>query len=38
MATKQAGLFQLRAGKVIRLVYYLDRDLALADLGLPDDA
>jgi hypothetical protein len=30
----QAGLFHVRAGKVIRLIYYLDRERALADLGL----
>jgi ketosteroid isomerase-like protein len=32
--TKGASLFHIREGKVIRLVAYADRELALADLGL----
>ena len=38
MRTKQAGLFHVRGGKVTRLVYYLDREQALADLGLAADS
>jgi ketosteroid isomerase-like protein len=34
MRTQGASLFHLRAGQVTRLVLYLDRDGALADLGL----
>jgi hypothetical protein len=34
MRTKGAVLYQLSAGKVTRLVYYWDRERALADVGL----
>ena len=33
--TEGANLFHLRAGKVMRLVVYFDREHALADVGLP---
>ena len=32
--TKGAGLWQLRDGKVVKLVLYWDRERALADVGL----
>jgi ketosteroid isomerase-like protein len=34
MRTKGAVLYHLRGGKVTRLVYYWDREHALADVGL----
>jgi ketosteroid isomerase-like protein len=34
MSQKGAHLFHIRGGKVTRLVIYLDRELAFADLGL----
>jgi ketosteroid isomerase-like protein len=36
MATRAAVLFHIRAGKVTQVVAYLDRDHALADLGLSE--
>jgi len=33
-STGEAGLFHVRGGRVTRLVYYLDRGRAFADLGL----
>jgi ketosteroid isomerase-like protein len=37
MDLKGAQLFQLRFGKVTKLVHYYDRDRALADLGLASE-
>jgi ketosteroid isomerase-like protein len=34
---KSANLFELREGKVVRMVVYFDRDRALNDLGVADD-
>jgi ketosteroid isomerase-like protein len=36
MRAKGASLFHIRDGKVTRLIAYLDRERALADLGLSD--
>ena len=36
MAAKGAALYHVRGGKVTRQVVYLDRDRALADLGLEE--
>jgi hypothetical protein len=38
MRGEGAALFNIRRGKVIRLVHYFDREQALADLGLAPDA
>ena len=37
MMAKGAGLFHIRGGKVTRAVFYLDRERALSDLGLPSE-
>ncbi len=33
----RANLFRIRDGRVVRLIFYWDRNRALADLGLPLD-
>jgi len=38
MGAKGATLYHVRAGKVTRLVFYFDRERALADLGLTSEA
>jgi ketosteroid isomerase-like protein len=38
MRAKGASLFHVRGGRVTRIVAYVDRDRALADLGLPSEA
>jgi hypothetical protein len=38
LRARGANLFQISAGKVTRLVVYGDRDRALEDLGLADEA
>ena len=37
MRAQGASIFSVREGKVSKLVSYLDRDRALADLGLGPD-
>jgi ketosteroid isomerase-like protein len=36
VGARSAGLFYVRGGKVTRVVFYFDRDNALADLGLKE--
>jgi ketosteroid isomerase-like protein len=38
MRAEGAAMFQIRSGKVTRLVHYYDRERALADLGLAPEA
>jgi hypothetical protein len=38
MRTQAAHVFHVREGQVMKLVIYLDRDRAFADLGLTPEA
>jgi ketosteroid isomerase-like protein len=38
MQTKTANVVHVRDDKVMRIVFYFDRERAFADLGLPSEA